>query len=81
MPAVQRATHRAIARPGHHAAGEAGWQAHPVGIGRLQRAQGRQLTRANLREVRETIDWLEKKIDNASDASGGFDLVSIGRQS
>jgi hypothetical protein len=52
-----------------------------IALGQSYEINGRQLTRANLREVRETIDWLEKKIDNASDASGGFDLVSIGRQS
>jgi hypothetical protein len=52
-----------------------------ISLGQSYEINGRQMTRANLREVRDTIDWLEKKIDNASDASGGFDLVSIGRQS
>jgi hypothetical protein len=52
-----------------------------ISLGQSYEINGRQMTRANLREVRDTIDWLEKKIDVASDTSGGFDLASIGRQS
>lgn len=54
-----------------------------IGLGQSYEINGRQMTRANLKEVRETIDWLERKQAALStDSSGsGFDLAAIGRQS
>lgn len=38
----------------------------------------RTLTRANLKEVRETIQWLEGMVSSESDATGGLGLAAFG---
>jgi len=39
---------------------------------------GRTLTRANLKDVRDMIDWLESRIERASDNTASTGLVSFG---
>lgn len=49
-----------------------------VATGQSYEINGRQLTRANLKEIRETIVWLEDRIAKASDQTGGFGLARFG---
>jgi len=48
-----------------------------IATGQSYQIRGRTMTRANLREVRETIDWLERRVSRGSDATGGVDLVTF----
>ncbi len=42
---------------------------------------GNQLTRANLKDVRETIEWLEQRVaDASSGSSGGIGLAGFGER-
>ena len=49
-----------------------------IALGQSYEIAGRSLTRANLREVREMIDWLEIRIERAGDTTGGVGLISMG---
>lgn len=40
---------------------------------------GRTYTRANLKEIRDTIDWLERKISSTNDTTGGLLYVRFNR--
>lgn len=49
-----------------------------VAGGQSYTINGRTLTRQNLKEIRETIDWLEERIGSGpGDTSGGFVLVNF----
>ena len=45
--------------------------------GQSYQINNRTLTRADLRSVREMIEWLEKRIAGAADTSGGIILGSF----
>jgi hypothetical protein len=52
------------------------WQ---EGLAKLSTAQeveimGKRITRADLKEVRATIDWLEKKVENEESSTAGMRL-------
>lgn len=49
-----------------------------ISYGRSYTINGRTLTRENLRDVRETIDWLERRIARSSSKTGGAGVVSFG---
>lgn len=49
-----------------------------IATGQSYEINGRSMTRANLREVRETIEWLEQRIARATDQTGGFHVASFG---
>jgi len=37
----------------------------------------REFTRANLKEIRDTINWLEFEVDRGSDVTGGFGVATL----
>lgn len=49
-----------------------------IAQGRSYTINGRTLTRENAREVRETIDWLERRIARSTNKTGGAGLISFG---
>jgi len=53
-----------------------------VALGQSYEIAGRSLTRANLAQIRETIEWLEARIEraSASPATAGIGLASFNRQ-
>ena len=52
-----------------------------IATGQSYAINGRQMTRANLREVRDMIEWLESRIrrDGSTPASQGFGLAQFER--
>jgi hypothetical protein len=48
-----------------------------VATGQSYQINNRTLTRADIREIRDTIEWLEKRIAAASGTSGGIILASF----
>lgn len=48
-----------------------------VATGQSYKINNRELTRADVQEIRATIEWLEKRISAASDTSGGIILGSF----
>lgn len=52
-----------------------------IATGQSYEINGRRMTRADLREVRETIDWLDKRIRGAAStpATQGFGLATFNR--
>lgn len=53
-----------------------------VTVGQSYSINGRSMTRADLPEIRETIDWLEARIQNAAatDSGGGIAIVQFGER-
>lgn len=49
-----------------------------VATGQSYEINGRRMTRADLREIRETIEWLEERIARADDTTAGLGLASFG---
>ena len=49
-----------------------------IATGQSYEINGRSLTRANLKDVRSMIEWLEDRIGRATDQTGGFHVASFG---
>lgn len=49
-----------------------------IATGQSYTIGGRSLSRANIREVRETIEWLERRIRRATSRTGDCDVVKFG---
>ena len=46
-----------------------------VALGQSYQIGGRMLSRADISEIRQTIEWLERRINAAADPVGGLGLV------
>lgn len=51
-----------------------------IATGQSYAIGGRTLTRADAKEAREMIDWLEARVSVASDDGGGIALVKYGER-
>ena len=49
-----------------------------IAIGQNYQLNGRMMTYADLKEVREMIEWLEERVVVAEDNNGGLGLVQYG---
>jgi len=49
-----------------------------IATGQSYTIGGRQLSRANIREVRETIEWLERRIRRDTSRTGDCDVIRFG---
>ena len=51
-----------------------------IAIGQNYQLNGRMMTYADLKEVREMIEWLEERVVVAEDNNGGLGLVQYGER-
>lgn len=49
-----------------------------VATGQSYEINGRRMTRADLREIRDTIEWLEARIERAGENTAGLGVTSFG---
>jgi hypothetical protein len=51
-----------------------------IATGQSYRIGTRNLSRADLKDVRETIEWLDRRINAASDKVGGLGVIKFEEQ-
>lgn len=48
-----------------------------VALGQRYKINERELSRADIAEIRDTIEWLERRISVATDTTGGLGVVTF----
>lgn len=51
-----------------------------IAIGQTYQLNGRMMTYADLKEVREMIEWIEARVEAAADDTGGLGLAGFGER-